>query len=285
MRKRELGAAYLTMLLALAVAGCTTGVTSPELREGEGDGKGRFIYGCRNVSPDAVVEQYITDFYLSTWSSAWLEGAQEGFKAPGYDMFPLNYARRVSLGNMPEPYVYCRAFDYSFAEVAKAVENVFPSLRIPIETSNPNDGVFETKYAYRHHDFENSGGLLNLGSPARWKVRYQIGVHPNAEDGADVLIFRELHISRYQFTESSKRILVHEKEDTGPTDKTVKLGPLVFNYTSRRKTEKRYWKPDYTDENSWSDYAFAYSDGGNEGWLLTQIDRELARLRSDAAVQ
>ena len=278
MRKRGTRYVYIVVILSFAVVGCTAGVRTPELRISEDDGKGRFIYGCRNISPDAVVEEYITDFYLSTWRSAWFEGAQEGFQDSSFDVFPLNYAKREALGNIPEPYVYCRAFDYPFDQVAKAVETTFPRLQIPIATSNAKEGIFETEYAYRHHDFKRfEGGILNLnlGQPSRWKVRYQVGVHANPTGGADVLVFRELHISRYQLTSSSKKKLVREKSEEGPTMKKLEIGPLVFNYKSSSSVEKTYWQPDYTDENSWSDYHFAYSDGGNEGWLLTQIDREL----------
>src|SRR4051812_39197011 len=56
-----------------------SGPGSPLLRTSTGDGEGPLVQGCQNVSGAARVEKYITDFYLSTWGSAFKEGRMEGF--------------------------------------------------------------------------------------------------------------------------------------------------------------------------------------------------------------
>jgi hypothetical protein len=62
----------------LFMGGCAS-PGSPLLRESTAGGEGPLVPDCKNVSSAAKVTEYITNFYLSTYGSAFAEGGNEGF--------------------------------------------------------------------------------------------------------------------------------------------------------------------------------------------------------------
>lgn len=64
---------------ALALAGLL-GACAPEapLRVGVADGEGAMLAGCQNLSRSARPDRFVSEFYLSTWTSAFAEGAIQG---------------------------------------------------------------------------------------------------------------------------------------------------------------------------------------------------------------
>ncbi|MEM7424100.1 MAG: hypothetical protein AAF334_10275, partial [Pseudomonadota bacterium] len=75
---------YRSFAVAL-VLGLTAGACAaphqPPVVQTEAEAGGPLIDGCQNIAQDAVVDQFITASYLTTWGSAWKEGASAGVRA------------------------------------------------------------------------------------------------------------------------------------------------------------------------------------------------------------
>lgn len=201
------------------------------------DGEGPLIPGCRNVSSRYRVDNYITDFYLTTSLSAVLEGAAQGVEQ-GYQDAVAAMSRRQAeawstavagmaalLPDAPTrtvfvPESFCRKYALSNARVASAIENILPSLGNPIAKVHPERDFFETGFIER----ENSA--------ARWRDRYTIWLDRRMPNVIVVHVIRFVFISR--------------------------KGPVLADGKNSGRTS-----------NSFSQ---AVSVGHNEAWLLTRID-------------
>lgn len=186
--------------IAVTVAGCSA-PGAPILRSSTADGEGEFIAQCKNVSSRYRVDQYITEFYLSTWGSAFLEGAQQGV-SEGFDqaVLSMNAARqrlwgfaRSAAGSMYRnndenvlfsAKAFCRSFPASFDKVVYAVEGILPQLGNAIYIRDRSSGYFETHFAMRRH------------SGAEWRDRYVVGIVPESSGRTVVRVARILEISR-----------------------------------------------------------------------------------------
>ena len=197
--------------IAAAIAGCAAPGT-PLVRTTENDGEGRLIDGCNNISRKVRVDNYIKDYYLTTWGSALAEGAMEGVSRGTEDAGRSasgvvvkeavevvsgrkNAAARVqsapeskwrekknSLSSSPVP--FCRRYPAKFSEVYGAVVSTIGDLEHRIILRDKQLGILETDFVERRH------------SAARWRDRYVIFVDPDEPDQSVVRVFRIVYIDR-----------------------------------------------------------------------------------------
>jgi hypothetical protein len=173
-RIKKLRVFFAFALLLLAAACAAPG--APPLRTA-GEAEDPLIPNCQNVSPDARVEQYDTEHYLTTWGSAAYEGAAQGF-SEGLGHGPLADAvRKVVLhpaenrdaifNSLPagiEP--FCRSYNTDFADVNTVVRQILPLLGNQVLVSKPQIGVFVTAPVERSMPV------------AKWRDFYVITVTP-----------------------------------------------------------------------------------------------------------
>jgi hypothetical protein len=181
------------IFITLMVTACS-GPGSPLLRTSVGDGEGPLVQGCQNVSSVARVEEYITNFYLSTWGSAFAEGTMEGFgegirdSAKIGNRFGQGVAGFMGLAGNPSeivhslavpPSSYCRVYAANPSEVLRIVAGILPMLGNDIRISDETNGLFVTELIERQHGAERSGGnsfrTFKEGA-ARWRDSYEITV-------------------------------------------------------------------------------------------------------------
>ena len=177
---------YFCLIIIISITvGCSN--RGLILRTSDDDGEGSFIKDCVNVSSRSNVKKYITKFYVSTWNSAVTEGVRaaekedDGLGSKGATRKQLK-SQIVSL--LPNPDIYCRAYNSRFQEVSKIIAGIMPLLGNDILLSDENDGVFETDFFQRQH------------SGAQWKDRYIITLTKWKENRTIVEIYRDLYIAR-----------------------------------------------------------------------------------------
>jgi hypothetical protein len=180
---------------------------------------GEDIPNCQNVSASKRVDKYITDYYLTTWGSASVEGATEGYKQEEPNMM-ASLASLASGNNTPSDHAvpkyrhgvtsnkapltttpFCRKYSANFAHVADAVSKVLPQLGNKILLSNKSKGQFETDYMTRSH------GQWHLSAEAKrkpkslvaspiWKDKYTILVSPQSQTVTELWVLRSVYINR-----------------------------------------------------------------------------------------
>lgn len=192
-------------LTCVMLGGCVQ--LGPDLRRTESREQGALADGCMNLADEARVDEYITAYYLTTWSSAWKEGAAAGIDDGLSDQGPAFEAIRAKLANADEdrqdvfqnaltniPH-YCRVFSANRRLVAEIIAKLLPTLGNPIEESDVDAGVFMTGLAARAH------------STAKWKDAYIITVTEERPNRVVVRVKRSVYISRmgspYMEAESS----------------------------------------------------------------------------------
>lgn len=148
---------HACILLLAGVTACAAPGT-PVMRSSEADGGGPLLDGCQNVADVPPERGYVTTFYQSTWSSAFLEGGNQGVReglAEGGGLAgitPSANPRRTSgesvrfndLPFQPEP--FCRKFQAEMIRVADAVADIIKELGNPIIRSDKAAGYFETDF-------------------------------------------------------------------------------------------------------------------------------------------
>lgn len=205
-------------IFTINIVGCGTS-GALRLRINKSDGQGPLIPKCQNVSSSTRVDNYITEFYLSTWGSAFLEGASEGvWEGLGKEMpnrvknrddlikylikqgiLQENYSLKgnkfsIDDGQMSLPVnfdslifsspPYCRAYEASALDVSHLISSIITTLGNDILLSDIDSGLFITGFFDRQH------------KAARWKDRYIITVENESPTRSVVKILRELYISR-----------------------------------------------------------------------------------------
>lgn len=184
-----------TMLVACSAPG------APKLRTSSDDGQGPLVPNCQNVSLKKRVFEHDTRSYHSTWSSAWLEGTQAGFKE-GLNLkeetnkralYKKDFAYAMMLqlfgidGRNPPFPPFCMRFDASQAVIHKALSELLPKLGNTLVRDKEEFGLFGTEFIDREH------------MSAKWRDRYVITVQETTTDQIDVTVFRELLISRQDY--------------------------------------------------------------------------------------
>ena len=185
------------LMFIIAIEGCAA-PGAPMLRKNIDDGYGPLLPNCQNVSPSTEVTAYETAFYHSTWSSAWIEGAQVGLRSGlGVDneqrkfvRFKKEFAYAILLQvfgidgrNYPFP-PFCMKYNAPFGEVADAINNIMPFLENPVIRGKEEYGIFGTNFYNREH------------ISAKWRDRYIITLRETTSNQTVVTVFRELYISR-----------------------------------------------------------------------------------------
>ena len=199
-RKGKFALAVVAVIAVFGISGCS-GPGAPLLRFTTLDGDGPQIPNCKNVSNKHKVDEYITGFYLSTWGSAFIEGAREGM-SEGFEqaMGEVNIAKRVAwraarsklAGQLLEgddrllftPAAFCRAYTAPQDSVAQIVSEILLELGNAIRIDDRQAGYFETEFIDRSHQ------------AARWRDRYIIGLTNDAPERTVVRVARVLFISR-----------------------------------------------------------------------------------------
>lgn len=185
-----------SLLFCLAVTACAAG--GPEVRTGANDGFGPLLPGCQNLRRDSSERQFIAEFYLSTWGSAWMEGASqsvsEGLNArggaqggsrPAAASRPDDPPRGVRTTTLPvPPKPYCRAVAVPADDLRRAIETLLASVGRPVVTFGAGVNQMETAFAYTSH------------RAARWYDKYTIAVTQVTPETSAVRILRPLFISR-----------------------------------------------------------------------------------------
>jgi len=185
------------LVLVAALHGCAA-PGAPMLRKNIQDGHGPPIPNCQNILPSPKIMFYEAAFYHSTWSSAFVEGAQVGLRT-GLEIdnenrkfvrFKKEFAYAIMLQvfgidgrHYPFP-PFCMKYDAPLSKVAKAIDDILPALGNPIVRGNEEHGLFGTEFYDRSH------------ISARWRDRYIINIGETTSNETVVTVFRELLISR-----------------------------------------------------------------------------------------
>lgn len=151
---------------------------------------------CKFVPTSKRVETFETGFYNTTWSSAWIEGATEGFgDGLSGESRLADFVRqlvlrpnetseeiRQSLPWSRPP--FCRRYEASPERVARLVSGILPQMGQDVLVSDVKAGVFLTDFGSYEH------------AAAAWKDRYLISVDPDGTGGSIVRVLRTVYISR-----------------------------------------------------------------------------------------
>lgn len=184
----------LVLSVAVVLSACST-TGAPTIRTSADDGEGPMIPNCRNVSAASRVEEYSPQFYHTTWGSAWMEGAAQGF-SEGLTNQPTSQAVREAMvspsvrdgatfNRIPAAHrPFCHAFDADRARVSEIVEDILPLLGNPVERSDKRAGVFRTSDIQRNH------------IAATWRDNYAIRVEDLGPGRTGVWVYRQVYISR-----------------------------------------------------------------------------------------
>ncbi len=191
------GKHLLTILSATVFVACSA-PGSPKLQTNRSDGQGPLIPDCKNVSSRTKPFEYDIRSYHSTWSSAWLEGMQAGFKeglnlsakASDRTLYKKQFAYNLMLqlfgidGRNPPFSPFCMRFNASESEVRCALDEIVPLLDNKLVRDKEDFGLYGTEFIDRK------------GFSAKWRDRYVITVRETISGQTDVTVFRELLISR-----------------------------------------------------------------------------------------
>jgi len=227
---------FYYILLSFIIVGCSA-PGAPHLRTNTNDGEGPLITGCYNISSATIVNDYITNYYQSTWGSVWQEGNIRMISEAVGLVVPPEIKNRDDLikwyinkgilqkysnviGNKKSKddslislsinldqllfteTPYCRAYKADALDVSREVSRIITKLGGDILLSDINRGLFITGFIEHYHN--SSLDLLHT----RWKDRYIITVTQKGSIGTIVKVLRELYISR----------------DNGPFDKAIAAG-------------------------------------------------------------
>jgi hypothetical protein len=204
-------------LICIFFFGCAAPGT-PIIRDAASDGDGPIIPNCYNVSLGSnaltLPNRFIKNRYLTTWGSAWSEGAREGYReeldktglgGSGGDVqlfallnwlsgreAALSRLRKSPASAWPErvntlaesPTPFCNYFFASSLTIFDLVEKVFQQLDYPMALVDRKSGVLETGFVERKH------------GAARWRDRYVVYVNPTLPSESTVIVFRSVFIDR-----------------------------------------------------------------------------------------
>ncbi|NJO56743.1 MAG: hypothetical protein HC834_10910 [Rhodospirillales bacterium] len=168
------------------------------MRTNANDRFGALLPGCQNLRRDTIERQFITEYYLSTWGSAWVEGASQGV-SQGLNLRPnlQGQGRSLALGHTDDrprgvgtttlpipPTPYCRAVAASAENIRQAIETLLGSVGRPVVAFGEGGEEMETAFAYARH------------RAASWYDKYTIAVTHVMPSTSAVRILRPLFISR-----------------------------------------------------------------------------------------
>jgi hypothetical protein len=182
---------FLLIISLFHLVSCST-TGGLAIRNDISDGFGPLVPNCNNVSPNSTNLKYDTDFYHSSWSSAWLEGAQigtkDGLEKSGEIKFKKEFAYALTqqifgVDSRKPPFTpYCMVYDAPLNKVSVSIDKIIKSIGKPVLTGS--NLVYGTNYLNRSH------------SAAKWRERYIVNLAVTEDDKTFVKVFRDLHISR-----------------------------------------------------------------------------------------
>ena len=195
---RRYSTSYLLIILWFALASCAA-PKAPKIRTSASDNEGPIIPGCQNISPSFRPVDVIEKFYLSTWSSAVIEGALAGAKRkPGIPSHSaifgntivettqkaerLGKYRLINLLKGPQP--FCRQFNASAKRITQIIKPILLRLGEPKSRSLPQGRIFHTEFKQREH------------SAASWIDAYFVAIVEEAPEKSNIYVYRPLYISR-----------------------------------------------------------------------------------------
>lgn len=199
MLNRKLIQAHSSCAFILALAACAAPGQPSMITPTEASAVGE-IDGCQNVSPANAVSDFDTKYYLTTWGSAFLEGASAGVQealeeksGPGSIIIgfltptPSAYQdTTITAASLP-PDPYCMTIDKPASIVERSLQQTFANLA-------------EYGYDYRLLARDPLVVTTNLVSrshrAARWLDRYTAYASPISSERTALVIFREVYISR-----------------------------------------------------------------------------------------
>lgn len=194
--KRASLLAIMSLLSCLVVTACAA--SGPAVRTDANDGFGPLLPECQNLRRDKAERRFITEFYLSTWGSAWMEGAgqgvSEGLNARGSGDGENRLAAAVQTRDRPRgvrttmllvpPKPYCRAVAMPADDLQQAIQTVLASVARPVVAVAADGTQMETAFTHARH------------RAARWYDKYIVSVTQVTPDTSAVRILRPLFISR-----------------------------------------------------------------------------------------
>ena len=187
--------------LGLVVSACSTG-NALSLRTSADDGQGPMTANCRNVSQSAQANHDPWAFYHTTWGSAWVEGATEGFyegiEEAGVFKFQAGEDGQVVTNTPIGLRPYCLSINASYARTLAAVERTLPLLNAPVDEARPEYGYFTTERVLRRHKGAEASEI-SAARPA-WRESYELRVLNHTEDWTVVRVTRAVQISRQEGT-------------------------------------------------------------------------------------
>lgn len=207
---------YLILAALIVLAGCSAPGT-PKMANSQADGED--IPNCQNVSVSNKVDQYITNSYLTTWGSALVEGAAEGYKQEESSLMASLVSlvsgsnkindqavsknhRGVTSNKAPLTALpFCRKYTANFALVADAVSKALLQLDNKVILSNKQKGQFETDYMTRSRDQWNLTAEAkrkpkSLVTSPIWKDKYTILVSQQSPTVTELWVLRSVYINR-----------------------------------------------------------------------------------------
>ncbi len=151
---------------------------------------------CKNVSPNARMPQFVTQFYLTTWGSAAREGAilgvREGLaEGGGVGLIALSRMERperikgspaIWRTNPPQP--FCMRIAAPRDRVDRALLSSFAELRAFGYRASRSGGISKTSFVRRSH------------RAAAWMDRFAGYTYALPEGGTAVVVRRDVLISR-----------------------------------------------------------------------------------------
>ncbi len=190
-----------SFLALLALCGCAS-PGAPILRANSSDGHGPLIPDCLNVSPTTPARPFQTGFYMSTWSSSWIEGVQSGLNSglrpepeeKSRVRFAKNLSHTVIMRTLGfdgsnSPYKpFCMTYRRPLQRVLESLRQMLPGLGYSVALAPSNEYGFITEFVDREHP------------AARWRDRYIVTFLDTLDGETSVSIYRDLWISRQSET-------------------------------------------------------------------------------------
>ncbi len=151
---------------------------------------------CKNVSPNARIAAFVTQFYLTTWGSAAREGAILGVRkglaeGGGVGLIALARMERpdrikgspaIWRSNPPEP--FCMRIAAPRDRVDRALQSSFAELRAYGYRASRSGGISTTGFVRRSH------------KAAAWMDRFAGYTYALPDGGTAVVVRRDVLISR-----------------------------------------------------------------------------------------
>jgi hypothetical protein len=180
--------------MVTVILGCSSGPGAPLVRHAPDESAGPFLAYCRNVSSTDQTNTFITNFYLTTWFSAWRESAAAAYTG-GLETEPITgihmMVSRFGYSQIPASAIFCRSYNASTHEAFTLAAELLTNFGYYLIYVSEENGQIETDFVHRERSLSAGGPQLH-----RWKDRFVVAVDQLDPDWIAVRVFRDIHISR-----------------------------------------------------------------------------------------